>query len=269
MRSRLGSLVLLLALLVPGAARAQTATTATREPSAPGPAEVARSFFDALAARRWRDAVAYVDTAAFEMVRRDELARAWQMRNAALASTPDVTPEKMIQSLMQSDPKMPRAAAEYFVQQMREPRARSRDFIGEHYARVPSADSLEKLSTVEAAARWLEARDPRFPFRQLRDEMRARGCPERPGDAELDRPRPRAVIGAVVEGDTTAYVLYRDPERDAALRGSRGSWYTATPAVLPLRRVAKQWRVRLGGETLRSFDGVVMMAADEDCAAKQ
>jgi hypothetical protein len=243
---RLALPVLLLALAAPCAVPAQTATAPRASSPAAGPAEVAREFFDALAAQRWRDAVAYVDTAAFEMVRRDELARDWQMRAAEQESPAARDPQMMVRAMMQSDPKMPREVAEYFVRQVRESRRHSHSLIGMDFARVPTADSLERLPTTEAAARWLEAHDEMFQFRQERDERRARGCPELPSDAELDRPRPHVVLGAVVLGDTAAYVLHRDPARGAEMAAAMGGWRPVTPEVLPLRRVAGQWRVHAG-----------------------
>ena len=224
------------------AAGAQGAAPPATHPLAPE--AVARAFFAAAAAARWREAAGYVDLARFDAMRRERVEGA--RRYSPL-------PVMTAAELRRHDPEMPQAVAEYTVRQMAEVRARSGDRIAHEYADVPSADSLARLPAIEVAARWLEAQDLRYQVRRALADERARGCTAHPDMPGLPAERPRAVLGAVVR-DSAAYVLHEAaPEADGApeptdaasrrRRLRRAAGLEFPPAVLVLRPVGGAWRV--------------------------
>ena len=134
------------------ASRAQSVASPGSQPAA-----VVDSFFRAEEQERWTDAARLMDLHAVGAMRDQEVSN---VRMARLR-VHHVTPEE----LMRFDPKMPRVVAKSQAAKSNEQVGRF-DWIRHEYADVPSADSLASLSTVDAAARWLEARDTRYMMRR-------------------------------------------------------------------------------------------------------
>jgi hypothetical protein len=199
------------------------------------PSEIAAAFFKAVAGERWLDAARHLDVAALDRYRREQI--------AAARLRPHRPPRVItVEELLQQDPDMPRAVAEY---QARKANERIREPSGwfEHEFAVTSLDSLAALSPEEAAARWLQARDLRWRTRRAVEQMRARGC-RLPAAADEPLPAPsQRILAAAVVDSTTAYVLFdhgrfvrADPDLDAAL-------HSDGPHLLTLRRRGERWRI--------------------------
>jgi hypothetical protein len=225
------------------------------------PAAVARAFLADVAAMRWLAAAEHLDLDAFEGYRGEQIG---QLRSQLPMS---LTAE----DLMQADPDMPRAVAEYQVRKAREAQARFGNGIGHQFAGVSRLDSLAALSPAEAAARFLEAQDPRYLMRRSLEMQGVRGCPV-PIDSLPPSP-PRVVLGEIVR-DSLAYVLHEEPsrpardiERDSLRHLTRPhspparSWYAEPPAVLQLRLVGGRWRI-FGGFGILENSGGVMFAVE-------
>src|SRR5690242_3925011 len=92
--------ILIVMLAIPSmGVRAQQPDSVSRNPTA-----VAKAFFNAIAAARWKEAAGYLDLDAFEPFWRSQIELARESRVSPL-----VTAER----LMRSDTSMPRAVAEY------------------------------------------------------------------------------------------------------------------------------------------------------------
>jgi hypothetical protein len=230
------------------------------------PAAVVDSFFHASEHERWRDAARLMDLEAFAELRDQTVRFMRQPRNV-----PRLTPQELIKH----DPKMPRVVAEYEAARSNEAMSRYNG-VSLEYANVSSVDSLAALPVEEAAARWLEARDPRYHMRRSLEEVRSR-C-DLP-DSVVSRvllaaPSTTArVLGTVLE-DSIAYVLYAEQpvERggaDSVAAGARGrrSAHRATmvmpPPVLTLRRLGSRWRIA-PGEPFGGWSGYMSVT---DCPA--
>jgi hypothetical protein len=255
-------LVGLMLLLAPAvsASRAQPGTTAGT------PAAVVDSFFRATEQQRWRDAARLMDLDAFGELRDQAVHFMRRPQNVH-----HLTPEE----LMKHDPKMPRDVAEYEAARSNEAMALYGG-VSHEYASVPNADSLAVLPVEEAAARWLQARDPRYQMRRSLEEVRRRcDLPDSLVSRVLSQaPTTTAeVIGTVLE-DSTAYVLYAEKpvqqgvtdsvHRRARQRGAtpRASW-VMPPPVLTLRRLGSRWRIAPG----EPFGGWSGYMAVTDCSA--
>jgi hypothetical protein len=253
-------LVLLVVGLAPAAGAQAGAAPQPREP-----VEVARAFFDDVAAERWRAAASHLDLAPFEVFLREQVEWAREQ--------PDQR-GPTVEDLMRHDSTMPRAAAEYQVRQTEKAREGLGGWLEHEFAGISSPDSLAALSTTDAAARWLEAQDPRY---RMRRALAAGGCPVPPELAAGPwYTTPRVVLGAVVR-DTLAYVLHRPPRHPRAatsrpvdsLAPTRGGeprgyqeWYADPPAVLTLRRRSGQWRVLGGSGILTGIQAYATVISD-------
>jgi hypothetical protein len=210
------------------------------------PTAVVDSFFRAVEQERWRDAARLMDLATFGALRDEEVRN---MRRARAQRHP-VTPDM----LMKSDPRMPRAVAEYQAARTNEAMDQS-DRHMHDYAGVDDVDGLAALSPDEAAARWLEAKDPRYMMRQSLAEARTRcNVPDSviaqlvPLPATMNR-----VLGTVMD-DSLAYVLYTElpsPGHDPGSPSAHGRrrartshpFWVMPPPVITLRRIGGQWRI--------------------------
>jgi len=160
------------------------------------PEETARQFLDAVATRRWDQAARMLDQRAFEEVLEDFVSRAGRSDDRRLPTVED---------LRRQDPSMPRDVAEWQIRQMREAEQRYADPTPFEFAGVRTVAELRRLSPREAAARWLEARDPRYAIRQQLEAMR---CPTTSME-QIPVPD-RRVLGAVLDGEGVAYAVYRE-----------------------------------------------------------
>jgi len=208
------------------------------------PISVVRALFDAAAAGRWVQAAQYLNYLALDENRRQMLER---FRHPE--PVPTITPEE----ILRHDPDMPRAVAEYQAMQA-EKQVRRTDWLSHEYANVHDTATLAGLSPLETAARWLEARDPRY---QLRNVGEHSGCPEGFANATLADTAslvPRTVIlGEVRRGDT-AYVLHRNPEKTYQVM--------IGPSVATVVRRARAWRVE-ANEGLMGSVGMGMIISCE------
>ena len=199
-------------------ARCQTRDTATAAPQAVGTA-----FLNAIHAADWTAAAAFLDIVPLDHYR---LAQIDMVRR--MSSQPPMTVER----LMSANPKLPRAVAEYEVEQMKERRGRTSAL--EYDFGVADPDSLAALTPSAVAQRWLEVHDPRW---RLRKAIMSSNC----SSAALDSlPAPAfRVLGTIVAGPL-AYLLYeRDDEPPPITEDMRGFG----PRILTLRRGMDGWWV--------------------------
>jgi hypothetical protein len=201
--------------------------------------EVVRQFFKAEDDGRWLDAAHLLDLRRFESMRQATLKALRTIRGQWRRRTPE--------EMMQSDPQMPRAVAEYEANQANKG-FEAFDLLAYEFARVPSADSLEALPIDEAAARWLEAKGPKW--QEERDRKRASMRPpiKCPGSvdslsaAAITRFKPpTAVILGTTAGDSIRYVVVGvsfGPRQNAGQME-----FERPPNSLILVKVAGAWRI--------------------------
>jgi hypothetical protein len=208
---------------------------ANRTVAQASPAEVAATFFKAVAEERWRDAARELDLTAVDRYRRERI---------AAARLPQLRPRPMtVDEYLRHNPDVPRAVAEYHVRGINEARFDPDEWVIREFANVSHIDSLAALSAHDAAARWLQAQDLRWMVRLSEEEQRKRGCVP-VADAAPSVPAPRhEILGMIIADSTTAYVLYRE----AALRRAEPDVDAAVdaepPHVLTLRRRGGTWRL--------------------------
>jgi hypothetical protein len=224
--------------------------------SAASPADVAREFFAAERDARWLDAARMFDLKSFEAQRAQSVANARRTR--------DAHPFRLtVDQILRHDPSMPRAVAEYQVKQAEQS---FRDFnpLADDYADVPTEDSLAALPIVVAAARWLEAKDPRWVMKR---EARWSGECAQVYDSLLKRPStldsvaasmfmlPRPEVVAVASGGSTAgsadslsYVIFRERYETTLDSTARPRMAVLpmqmSPSVLTMIRTPAGWRVQ-------------------------
>lgn len=151
---------------------------------------------------------------------------------------------------MRQDPSMPRAVAEYNVEQMRRFKAQTPMPPILEYPTIPSLDSLRALAPLDLAATWLRGHDYREQYREDVQRMR---CVD---SLALVTP-PSEVLGVVQASDSTAYVLYTEP----GWQVSKEIPYADRPLVAHLRRGAAGWRILLNVELLRPVETFRRLAA--------
>lgn len=224
--------------------------------SAASPADVAREFFAAERDARWLDAARMFDLKSFEAQRAQSVANARRTR--------DAHPFRLtVDQILRHDPSMPRAVAEYQVKQAEQS---FRDFnpLADEYADVPTADSLAALPIEVAAARWLEAKDPRWVMKR---QARSSGECAQVYDSLLKRPStldsvaasmfmlPRPEVVAVASGGSTAgsadslsYVIFRERYETTLDSTARPRMAVLpmqmSPSVLTMIRTPAGWRVQ-------------------------
>jgi hypothetical protein len=199
--------------------------------SSASPTEVAREFFNAQSDGRWLYAARLLDLRGFEPYRQNAI-RESRLKKGFVGPTPE--------QVMASEPGMPRAVAEYVAG--RYAQAADSDALSMEFARTASADALAVLPVDEAAARWLEARDPRWQLERSRTHLPP-GC-QRPPILPTVKPPPNQALGEVMNhptapggADTLSYVVFRDPTI------SRGAPGLMSPGVLTLTSVNGQWKI--------------------------
>jgi len=182
---------------------------------------VADLFFRAIAGEKWEAAAALLDTTAMRrMVAEQLLQRPGPGRR-----------EMTVDDFMRGDPNKPREVAEYELKRFRDQVAKrdsgerfSREFYG-----VRSAAELRALSTIQVAARYLQAKDQRVQFREF---LRQSGCP----DSTLAMPfHVHRILATALANDSVAYLLHDD---SPALNRSG---YSEFPSVMILRLRSDRW----------------------------
>jgi hypothetical protein len=164
---------------------------------------------------------------------------------------------------------MPRAAAEYQVKQS-EILMRDYNPLSDEYADVPTADSLAHLPADVAAARWLEAKDPRWLVRKGDKNGLPAECEQSSGpqlkalaDSQVKAlnamamsmftPPPQQIVAVASAGsmnsgstDSVSYVLFRDryeSRHDSTSAGEPGPEIQTSPSALTLIKTSGGWRV--------------------------
>jgi hypothetical protein len=175
--------------------------SAAPQSTAASPEEVVRQFFKAEDESRWLDAARLLDLNRFDAIRRVTVKGVRAFRPSRR------TPEEIVQW----DPDMPRAVAEYQANQANKA-MKGFDVLAFQFARVPSADSLEALPLVEAAARWLEAKGPKWQEERDRKQAAVRPAIKCPGVDSLPAAftqfkLPAAVILGATGGDSIRFVV--------------------------------------------------------------
>ena len=188
------------------------------------PDSVLRAFHRATLEQRWLDAARFVDPTRVDVLRWDII------RSAA-------RPERVrtVDDYLRDDPKMPREVAEYFVRNVEESMRRMGNGIPYQFADVEDTLTLRRLSQLEAAARYVQAKDPRYLFRL--SYRITPGCEGRSvSETEAHELAPRfELLTTAVRGDT-AWVMYRDTSRT-------GVYGFIGPGIATLFRIGDRWFV--------------------------
>lgn len=250
MRRQLVFFVVCVAVL---AGRAQS----QKQPTTPG--DVAKTFFSAVAAERWREAAGYLDLDSFERFRRQ------MIENYRL---PQPTRTWTADSLIKHQPDMPKAVADYQIAQMKKFASDTNATLRYQFADIRSVTELAALSTVEAAARMIEAEDIRYKLR-LSQEMARCVPPYRKATPQIGV-APDEILGTIVR-DSVAYVLHseglvsldsatraRSARRAMQLHSEGREWYSLPPLVMQLQNIGGRWLIA-GGFGMLSRTNEVMV----------
>jgi hypothetical protein len=239
-RSRL---VVALLILAPAALAGQI------PPSVERPEAVVEAYYRAITDGRWLDAVRLADLKAFDESRKSTIE---SLRR------PQPEPHFTVSQLLEAQPDMPRVVAEYQVKQVNAASHRF-NLLDYEYARIPNVDSLAAMPVEEAAARWLEAKDPRWQLTRALHDGRLNGCPIPPEEESSLRgalvPLPPRIIGAIIE-DSLAYVVLEPRQFDpssvgrakadsSARRSEHPSWIGMPPRIATLHRGAGRWLIEM------------------------
>jgi hypothetical protein len=243
------ALFVVAAVLVSHTAQAQKPTRKSNEP---GPADVVRSFFDATAHERWVEAAGLIKLEKVERLRQSMLA---ELRH------PSPPPKWTVEDFMRRDPSKPRAVAEYELSRLQQAQAEQPDVMRYEFANLGDSATLAQMPLLEAGARWLEAKDGRYEFRQaMRHAPRCVGesLPPPIGDSLNLAPQPR-VLGAIQRGDT-AYVLIRDPGMFG--RGTTDADDIFGPRVVTVHRQKGRWYILPSERLMRGHYGMMAIGCD-------
>jgi hypothetical protein len=183
-----------------------------------------RAFHRATVEERWLDAGQFLDPTSVDMARWDIIKSAGKWGRA-----------RTVEEYLRDDPKMPREVAEYFVRSAEESMRRMKNIIPYQFAFVEDTATLKQLSQLEAAARYVQARDFRYRIRM--SYLSTPGCEGQTLDeAEAKELAPRfELLGTAVRGDT-AWIMFRDTSRT-------GGYSFMGPGVATLFRVGTRWYV--------------------------
>lgn len=224
--------VLVLSLFLPRAVQPQSDDATLRK--------TAEAFFAAQRDGRWLDAAHLLDLEAFERIRTEDV-RDYRSQKTRKPITAEM--------LQKHDPALPREVAEYQARQSNKLSEES-DLLALAFADVPTSDSLAALPVAEAAARWLQAKDPRWQMARSRRERASPECTLPPEAIEkLSLPLAR-IVGVTVGASNKAgsndvgYVLYRRwPWTLAQSSMSPADELGFPPSILTLTRRAGKWRI--------------------------
>jgi hypothetical protein len=207
------------------------------------PEEVVRDFFRAERTGRWLDAARLLDLARFEPILRSSL-------DVPVSRT---SPARITaQELMRNAPDMPLAVAEYQARKMRET-VSDVDFLARDFARVPTVDSLRELPLDEAAARWLEAKGPRWRIELGRRESKRHPetqCPELPDSIaaaltdQFSAPTAR-ILGITGDSDSVRYAVIGPAfgNQETGNPGPMEVEFSSSPTTLVLRKLNGAWKI--------------------------
>jgi hypothetical protein len=214
----------LVGLLVPAALAAQQPPARALEDQA---VAAARAAFSALDQRRWSDVAAQVDSAGLARFRHQVLQRAWSASDFTFRGP-------------KPDPNLPACVADYLKQHEMAP-AVPPAFSKEQLLGLDSADELERLAPLALLARYLEWNDEAVRMRRMN--------PSGPAPRTS-----RAVLGAVLSGDSSAFVVY-----------SQATYYGLNAgggdrvSLLQLVRRGAAWKIA-SPDALTGFTGGILLA---------
>jgi hypothetical protein len=201
------------------------------------PEAAMRRFVDAMSLQRWSDAAFFIDSSTFSSWLRDQISVARRARSPRRITAAD---------LMRADSTMPRAVAEYQARVSNDARKATApdELLLSQFANVPTVDSLARLSTTHAAARWLRAGDPRWIAQREIAGRRELGCElDSAAAAELyllARPDSQSVVGAIAR-DTLAYVVVQQFLRDPGEFGRESRDAALQPRAFRMKRQGARW----------------------------
>jgi hypothetical protein len=225
---------LAVALLTPSVSESQT-PAAERAVRA-----VVDSFFHLIDREKWDSAAALVDAARFEPFLRQQISQ-------ARVELPQ--PDPTVESMMAMDSTMPRAVAEWQVQQMKKYRRPDFGDRSDMFAGVHTQHELFALTPAQALSRWIEAKDERT---QRRRSMLMQNCPPQALEAIMSFPAPKHVVLAVaIQDDTSAFAIhstagagsFRIPEM---LIGGE--------MIMSLHKQAAVWKIDPRGDLMRPLN---------------
>jgi hypothetical protein len=203
------------------------------------PEDVVRAFFNAEKAGRWRDAAAMLDQTYITTYQQDLL--------TGLRNRPSLR-KATVEDLMRADSTMPRAAAEYQLKQMYDSMNES-TFLEQDFARVTTVDSLAALSPAEAAARWLEARDPAYKTELSYTRRHTKvDCPElsdsakRAMVAKSSHHTHAKILGSTGSQDSVSYVVI-GVDSDLPTIRPRKSVMDMSLRTITVHKVSSAWRI--------------------------
>ena len=185
------------------------------------PDSVLRAFFDATLEQRWLEAAQFVDQTRIDMAR-------WEV----IRSARQPARVRSVEDYLRDDPRMPRQVAEYFVKSAGQSMRKMGNHIPYQFADVEDTVALQQLSQLEAAARYVQAKDPRYHLRL--SYRTAPGCQGKSlSDADVNELAPRfELLTTAVRGDT-AWVMFRDTSRTGFIG----------PGIATLFRQGSRWFV--------------------------
>jgi hypothetical protein len=196
----------------------------------------ADSFFLAVSNGRWIEAAGMLRLKSFDRYLKQAIGDA---RNAS--AMPRIRPEE----LMKQDSTLPRAVAEWQAAKFQLNSPDLSADLASAFAHTGTVDELAALTTLDGAARWLEAGDPRY---RVQVAWKRRGCS---GDVppEMVRKTNFRVLGIALENDSTAYVVYsRQQGADVSTSSSEG------PLVMQVFRESSTWRIEPRVDFLHETD---------------
>lgn len=193
------------------------------------PEDAGRDFVAALEAGDWETAAAYMHPDTIARFRKEVETRVADWERTPRAMTAE--------DYLRREPDMPREVAEYNARKAAEWTGRQRPELPQLLAHVYVASEVPELTGLALFARYIEARDPRYQSRAAyeRANRPVPGLESEGSGARLVR----TILGAVIEGESTAHVVYRK------------EWFHGgTPAplkpvdVLTLERTGAGWLAR-------------------------
>ena len=220
---------MLAAVLVIGGSRGAAQTTGVGAARA-----TVDSFFAVIAREKWDSAAAMLDLGRFEPFFKSVVGNA----RSAIPQRPTT-----VEDLMAIDSTMPRAVAEWQIDQMKKSGAADQfNYLSSQFAGVTTPRDLFALSIPAAAARWLEAQDERT---QMRDAWRKRGCPL--SDLPAFPPAKPIVLATAAADDSTVYVVHSDDRFESGPEN-----LSFGERVMRLHRVNGRWRIEPREDLLRA-----------------
>ena len=196
---------------------------------------VVDSFFAAVDSERWHEAARFVDAGTFER---------WFSDMVASGRSRLPEPEETVERIMERNPGMPRAAAEWELAQRQSRQRSSWNEYAFRFAGVTSFRDLQALTPREAAARWLEAQGHRHRSRLSLAALWECSPAVIDSMARLLPATRHRVLGVLTPRSGVGYALFESSHLDRLADGQR-----PPPDVLTLRRTPEGWRIPVGFAT--------------------